>query len=321
VTAQASVPGKLILAGEHAVVYGSPAIAFAVNRLITATAEPDGIDTVTITSEFCEGGLWGLSELAALRMQLERRYRQYKAGQLPIEAVLERPVELLAYAAALGDPAAGLRIHVESQLAIGAGMGSSAAACSAVIQAVAQTSGKSLAPFTCHQLVSCCEALQHGRPSGLDVATILKGGIIWYKTRNLESLPGWLPRLYLWHSGRPASTTGECVEHVRQQQLPAEHWQEFANIANVMRTAIETQNEAEVRVAMSANQRLLETLGVVPKAVADEIAAIEAVGAAAKISGAGSIAGDTAGSVLIAIDDPARLPHLTLEPLTIWSRK
>ena len=74
------------------------------------------------------------------------------------------------------------------------------------------------------------------------------------------------------------------------------------------------------------NHRLLSDIGVVPKKVKQFIEEVQAVGAAAKICGAGSIRGDRAGAVLVVHDDAEVLRtvcqryHYTIESVEVASQ-
>ena len=115
---EASAPGKIILFGEHAVVYGRPAIAAPVSQ-IRATA------TVTYSSS-------NLCFLVAPDLdQLDR------LQDLPKDNPLARAVWLVVEAADLWEPP-GVTIRVSSQIPIASGMGSGAAIAAAIIRALAQ---------------------------------------------------------------------------------------------------------------------------------------------------------------------------------------
>ena len=63
--------------------------------------------------------------------------------------------------------------------------------------------------------------------------------------------------------------------------------------------------------AIQANHQLLHHIGVVPKVVSEFISSIEAHDGAAKICGAGSVAGDHGGLVFAMGVDQAYLEHLS----------
>lgn len=136
--------GKLILCGEHAVVYGFPALAFAVSQGTEVTlSEGDGLTVDAATDD------------ARLRRAL---------------------------AAVLGD-GADVTVHIHTTLPIGRGMGSSAALSVATARAVhawRHPEAPAPSPEALFDAALPMERVFHANPSGLDVAVAVHGGVLRY---------------------------------------------------------------------------------------------------------------------------------------------
>ena len=153
------------------------------------------------------------------------------------------------------------------------------------------------------------ENMQHGKASGLDTYVSMHGGCVRFQNGEAQELP--LPRvpLYIVNTGAPASTTGEAVAAVARR-IGANHpiWDHFEGVANHMQKALERDDLKAFQKTLRENHRLLAEIGVVPGRVADFVAEVEAAGAAAKICGAGAVAGEAGGMVLVAAKEtPAEL--------------
>ncbi len=294
----ASAPGKIILTGEHAVVHGVPATAMAVKRHIRALLLEDDSGVLRWKDPFSgrqisytHAQLQQRSELLALR------YDAWQQGHLAIHEILPSPTDLLVYSVAQalqGTDLPGGDLTWRSDLPVGSGMGSSAAFIAVLLRLF---SPEVLSAEALMHQVHFCERLQHGKGSYIDAAAVSFGGCVAVQGKNLTSLasPALAEDWYWIFTGVPLSSTGECVDRVRQQFSHSEIWQAFAVIARQWHTATVTERSELVR----ENHRLLCQLGVVPRAVQALIQQIERLGGAAKISGAGSIHGEAAGLVLV----------------------
>ena len=105
--------------------------------------------------------------------------------------------------------------------------------------------------------------------------------------------------MYLVQTGTPQTTTGECVSRVREQHANSPIWNDFEAVTNAMENALVTNNRRDIRDAVRENHQLLTRIGVVPEKVQSFIRDVEAAGFAAKVCGAGAVAGDAGGMVLV----------------------
>jgi mevalonate kinase len=310
---RAIAPGKLILSGEHAVVYGAPAIAMAVNRhaqtfLLDGGALPQTVRFDLADLPGSESGSLTLRALRDLRARVRRNYDAFLAGELSIREVLSKPAELFEFAFINSLEALhqhlphGLDLKLHSNIPIGCGMGSSAATVMSVLRAVGHYFRLEFRPDWYYRFSLEAENLQHGHASGLDTFVSLHGGCVRFEKGLAQSMP--LPRvpLYVVQTGTPASTTGEAVAAVKAATggKGSAAWGEFAAVTDRMAQALR-ENDPEAFVAsVRDNHRLLREIGVVPGKVADFLRETEAAGGAGKICGAGAVAGDAAGMVLVA---------------------
>lgn len=148
---QASAPGKIILLGEHAVVYGQPAIAFPVTALRTR---------VTV----------GSSEY--LRVTSAIWDRAYEIADTAVHA---DPVysAISLTAEKLGIPIPIRHYTVESDLPAASGLGSGAALSAALGRAVAMAANTVIDPAALNEVVFEVERLYHGTPSGIDNTVVV----------------------------------------------------------------------------------------------------------------------------------------------------
>lgn len=310
-------PGKLILSGEHAAVYGKPALAIAVNRY----AEAEAISQLTPIMSFDLGDLayqqaLRFASLDRLKERIKNKYRRFLRGEFSIRQVLKKPVELAQFAFSLFfevlnlRPNQGVKIKVRSDIPIGCGMGSSAAIILSVIHVLSRHLDLTLPPETLFRMALEVENLQHGYSSGLDLRISQQGGCLLMREGEIETRA--LPELpfYLINSGSPLSSTGECVSRVEPHFRRSSIGEDFAAVTGMMDRALQARHPRDFRDSIRRNHELLRELGVVPERVQRFIAEVEQNGGAAKICGAGSVAGDQGGVVLGVSDDVAALTDI-----------
>jgi hydroxymethylglutaryl-CoA synthase len=304
-------PGKLILSGEHAVVYGNSALAMAINRYTETTvsgyAQPPEKENILFNLlNFRYHREHSLSALRRFKRGVQEKYQQFLQGNYGIRDVLKEPFELLQYAVThLIDKREvklpqGIEIQTDSNIPIGCGMGSSAAAIVSSMIAVAQFSQLEIDLDSCYQLAWDAENMQHGHSSGVDVYLVLHGGCIRFsKEGRRESRPVPAKRFLLVNTGTPAATTGECVAAASFLKNDALLLAEFAQATDDIDRALQQDDTRLLIDGVRRNHRLLVRLGVTPERVQRFIADVEKTGGAAKICGAGSVRGDAAGMVLV----------------------
>ncbi len=307
---KAQAPGKLILSGEHAVVYGMPALAMAVNRYVTATVTRETRPQIAFDlSDLAHHSHISLQALRDLKSRVKQKYHRFIRGDYSIREVLQKPFELAQFTlgviadalnVSLSD---GVKIHVESTIPIGCGMGSSAATILSVMHAMSTYLQAAVPNETLFKLALEAENAQHGHSSGLDLRVALEGGCLYVYGDKIEQRTVTQIPMYLVNTGTPQSTTGQCVEKVAVHFSSITLQHEFASVTNDMDAALKSQSRVDVQRAIKRNHQLLTQIGVVPNTIQEFISHIEQQGGAAKTCGAGSISGEKGGAVLVITED------------------
>ncbi|MEW5851114.1 MAG: mevalonate kinase [Myxococcota bacterium] len=195
-----SAPGKIIVLGEHAVVYGQPALAAALDRGVRVVVEKDE------EGPRLRAPRWGV--VAPLSGE---------EGSAPLSVALER------VRAAVAPELTQVALVAEDRLPLGAGLGSSAALTVASARALAAAAGRELTVDRLTEVVHAAEQVFHGNPSGVDQATVVRGGVIQF-----QRSPGGTPSIRPVNAARPIPVvvalerphvgTKEAVEGLRRRR-------------------------------------------------------------------------------------------------------
>jgi mevalonate kinase len=283
--------GKIILLGEHAVVYGYPALAAALDRGVTIApvATPAG---------------------GPLRLEL-------RVWSVAVAAGDDHPVarSLAAIADALGAGRPPLSLIGDAQIPPGAGLGSSAALAVAIARAVLTHLQRPVDLAALTRAAGASEALVHGRPSGVDVALAIAGGAgVFRRTSGLRPLTG-VPamRVLVGPSGAPRSTAAmiDRVAEATGGRADDGRLRELGALTDTATAALLAGDRAALGAAMNRAHDLLADLGVSTPALDALCEAARAAGAAgAKLTGAGG------GGAVIAVAPPGREPAI----LAAWKQ-
>ncbi len=273
----ATAPGKIILFGEHAVVYGRPAIAAPVTQVkarATVSADPRGEP--------------GRVRLQAPDVGLEALLDDLPAGQ-PLAAAVRLVLAELGIERA---PACTLR--VTSTIPIASGLGSGAAISVAILRAFSAFLGRPLPDERVSALAFEVEKLHHGTPSGIDNTVITRGMPVYFvKGKPVETVPVPQPFTIVIGDTGVASPTGVAVGDVRRawQANPDNYEALFDSagaLADAARQMIAAGQVEALGPLMDANQGILVKMGVSSPELDRLVAAARRAGAlGAKLSGAG----------------------------------
>jgi len=239
-----TAPGKIILFGEHAVVYGKPAIAIPVSGMRASAWSETGENGLTINA-------LDLNE----KFSITDENNQFSVLAQSILAKTNQ-----------NEP--NLTINLSSKLPQGSGMGSSAATSTAVCRALSGYLGVNLAENEISELVFDAEKVVHGTPSGIDNTVVAYEMPVYFiKGEKPETFePGKKFFLVIGDTGIEASTK-ETVSNVRdnwkkEPGLMDGYFDEIERITNQGKIAIEKGNEKIVGEMMDENHELLNSIGV-----------------------------------------------------------
>ncbi|GAB6070796.1 mevalonate kinase [Thiomicrorhabdus hydrogeniphila] len=327
-----SVPAKIILSGEHAVIYNSSALSMAIKLYTQCDCLFETSTTNSVTVELVDYHqkhsfprfVW-----QNLATNIETRFTLFNKHNAAIQSVLVQPIDLVLDTLYHFDHFHTMKpgnwhFKIESQVPIGKGLGSSAGVIVSILTSL----------FSHHQiefnkdillaLARKVEARQHGKSSGIDPATMLFGGLLEFnQNKTTQKLNTQKFKAWLIDTGSPSSTTGQTVNQVKNQYAnDLSLWTQFAGITQNIIEAWSHQDSAALYQYIEQNQILLEHIGVVPKHVQNFIQRLKTeFNATAKVCGAGSIKGDKAG-VLICFSEQAPSELCSefgyqLQPITI----
>jgi len=184
--AKGMAPGKVILLGEHAVVYGKPGISASVNLFSEARARKSRRFTVYASDYGIE------SDLFSCGGKFE-----------PLKACLRRVVEDYGIG--------GFYLEVSSQ--VPKGLGSSSSTALASLKAVGALYDLSLSAQELVRYVNIADEVAHGRASGIDASTVVYGGFLYFREGKVERINTCSLKALVIDSGVESSTR-EAVKRV-----------------------------------------------------------------------------------------------------------
>ena len=266
--------GKVILFGEHAVVYRRPALAVPLMQVqATATIEP------------AEAGLTIDAPDLKQTVSLDRA-----SPASPLAAIVRLTLAHLQ----LPSEAAHLNITINSTIPIASGLGSGAAVSTAIVRALAQWANVTLDIATVNDLVFEVEKLHHGTPSGIDNTVIAyQQSVYFVRDEPIQMFNIATPFTIIIGNTGVTSSTKVAVSDVRlgweADRAQYEAWfDQIGAIVQQARSAIETGAIDQLGPLMDQNQALLCNINVSGLELERLIAAAKGAGAAgAKLVGGG----------------------------------
>jgi len=289
---KASAPGKVILFGEHFVVYGIKSILCAINKRITVTAEKIDEEKICIKSEMYDVVLEPNKSISEIDFKLRPFY--YLSNKI------------------IQNQNTGIKIEIESEIPLGVGLGSSSACCvasaAAILGLFSETSKERVL-----ELAIEAEKTIFQNTSGADCTVCTYGGIMEYDKKNkfkkIESEPNF--HLVIANSNIKHST--ELVV-AGVKRFREENRDEFSKLCNneskLIEDALKFLKENNIKglgEIVIQNQKYLETIGVSNDKLREMIQVGQKFSFGAKITGAGG------GGCIFALTDESNLKQTIKE--------
>lgn len=285
---------KVLLLGEHAVVYGQPALAVGIPQGLSASISPPA--DPLLSSAPCRLLVPTWSNLSVHSDQPDA----------PVALALR------AILSALGLSGHGLTIHVDAQIPPGVGLGSSASLAVALTRALATYHNIPLDFATLDRVCMAAERVFHGAPSGIDHSVAASGGVVRFlKGPILEPLSLASPLHLVIGVAAPGASTHLMVSGVRarverQPKILHPIIQTIGSLVDLGVAALQTSNWTTLGELMDINHGLLCALGVSTAPLDQAVYIARAAGAlGAKLTGAGG-----GGCIVALAQDPPSQHHI-----------
>lgn len=245
---KASAPGKIILFGEHAVVYNRPALAVPVTQV--------HVDVEVRDSD--SAGVWIYAPVIDLHAELSTLPSDHPIGSVILSLFQHLNISRRS----------NLEIYISSTIPVASGLGSGAAVSVALIRAISSYFSYSLTNEQINSLVYESERLHHGTPSGIDNTVITYAMPVYFiKGQPIETFKAGKPfTIVIGDTGIPAPTK-ESVGDVRRLWLRdsvyyEDIFDEIAQLALIARRSIESGKPELLGELMDQNHAFLQQLTV-----------------------------------------------------------
>jgi mevalonate kinase len=323
----ASAPGKIILFGEHAVVYNRPALAVPVLQ-VHADARADFVKTGLGTDQRmgADQGWEDLIQVEAPDIRLFSSLSQLLARRSPHP--LATAILGTLQAMGVSHPPA-LKISITSTIPVASGLGSGAAVSVAIIRALSALFNRPLADEQVNELAYEVEKLHHGTPSGIDNTVITYAKPVYFvRGEPIQTFSAAQPfTLVIGDTGISAPTKKSVGDVRKLWEADKNRWEKvFEQVGLIVKTAralIESGKSASISAAedelgqlMDQNQALLQEMTVSSPELDRLVAAAKAAGAlGAKLSGGGR------GGNMIALVTPENAGQVAAALLSSGAKK
>ena len=285
---KASAPGKVILFGEHFVVYGVKAILCAINKRVSVTAEKIKEEKISIKSN-----------IGNLVVEPNKLISEINSPLKPFYYLANKIIQ---------KENTGIEIIVESDIPLGVGLGSSSACCVAGAAAISRLFKKT-SKEEILELAIKAEKTIFENTSGADCTVCTYGGIMEYDKKNgfnkIESEPNF--QLVIANSNIEHSTESVVT---RVKQFKEKDETRFSTLCNnesklvkEVLTLLKENNIKELGKKVIQNQEYLETIGISNDKLRNMIQIGQNESFGAKITGAGG------GGCIFSLTDESNLKH------------
>jgi len=285
----ASAPGKVTLFGEHAIVYGYPAIVSSIDLRVYVTAYPRNDDLIKIIAYDLK-----TPGLIVTYTGDEIRVTTDYGKSLSAVSYLNKAIRLTADYLGISK---GINLEVKSEMPVGAGLGTSAAVSVATVAAYASAHGYKLSKDEISELAWSVEKTVQGIASPMDTSIATYGGYmkIWKSNEifqrlklnikaNLPIIIGYVERKF---------STGDMVLKVKElrdryEKLVDDIMKLIGELTNKAEKALISEDLITVGELMNMNQGLLDALGVSDMRLNELVYLAREAGAlGSKLTGAG----------------------------------
>ena len=285
----ASAPGKVILFGEHFVVYGVKAILCSINKRVTVTAEKTSERKISINSK-----------IGKLELEPDKPISEINSPLKPFYYLANKSIE---------NKDSGIRIQIDSEIPLGAGLGSSSACCVAGAAAIFKLFGN-ISREEVLKLAIEAERTIFENTSGADCTVCTYGGIMEYDKnkgfKKIEYEPNF--QLVIINSNMEHSTQS-MVSKVKE--FENKNKEEFSRLSNLESKLVEDvlklvkENKIqEIGQKMNQNQEYLENIGISNKELTKMIKIGQESSFGAKITGSGG------GGCIFALTNESNLQNI-----------
>jgi len=285
----ASAPGKVILFGEHFVVYGVKAILCSINKRVTVTAEKTSERKISINSK-----------IGKLELEPGKPISEINSPLKPFYYLANKSIE---------NKDSGIRIQIDSEIPLGAGLGSSSACCVAGAAAIFKLFGN-ISREEVLKLAIEAERTIFENTSGADCTVCTYGGIIEYGKnkgfKKIEYEPNF--QLVIINSNIEHSTQS-MVSKVKE--FENKNTEEFSRLSDLESKLVEDvlklvkENKIqEIGQKMNQNQKYLENIGISNKELTKMIRIGQESSFGAKITGSGG------GGCIFALTNESNLQNI-----------
>ena len=277
---KAFAPGKIILFGEHTVVYKKPAIAVAIDKGVNVELIPRNDDNITVKLDLID---------YYKKSQLVNKKLNYK-----IDSQKKMITDYIYEVINLFEFEKGFDLTVDIEMYLGAGLGSSAAVTVSTLKAVSLYVNKQIDKKTIAQTAREIEIKIQGAASPIDTSMSTYGGIIFIDENSKLNRIDFNMKLPLIVSNCEISgNTGKLVESVRLKYekyptIVGNIFKAMEQIAIDAKVALEKGNSELIGDLMNINQGLLDAIGVNTTELSDMVYKAREYGAkGSKLTGSG----------------------------------